>query len=105
MNELGFWKDEMKGSDIKKYAGAASKSYALKISMNDTDKEREDTKCKGIARGVRKTIPFQVWEDAVLNGKEHTVVQYSIMSKDHAIKTVGTMKLAVSPFDDKRYMR
>ena len=102
MNELEFWKDEMKGDDIVAFAGAASKSYALRIALPDSVQLKEEAKCKGIARGARKTIPFQVWHDAVLGNVEHRVDQCTIMSKDHNIKTVSTNKLAVSPFDDKR---
>lgn len=95
MNKLGFWKDECKGQDIQEFAGAASKSYALQISMNNPDdddddgdkdeegcssskkiKIREETKCKGIAKGVGKSIPYQAWKDAVLHGTELNVTIY-----------------------------
>lgn len=108
MNELGYWKDEMRGSDIEAFAGAAAKSYAIKVCDNAEmggDAIREVTKCKGIAKGVCRSIPFDAWETAVLAGRAHSVMQYTIVSKDHKIKTIGMEKVAVSPFDDKRYAR
>lgn len=126
MNMLGYWKDEMHGRDIMEFAGAAAKSYALRVCTGDDDDDdagvgteddagdssgggerghravTEVTKCKGVARGACKSIPFAAWKDAVLKGTARVVTQYTIMSKDHKIKTIGTDKVAVSPFDDKR---
>lgn len=120
MNELGYWKDEAKGHNIEEFAGVAAKSYALKINTSndneDGDNSNSDgggggdgasgmceiTKCKGIAKGACKSIPYQAWKDAVLKGETHSVTQYTIASKDHKIKTLGLHKVAVSAFDDKR---
>lgn len=112
MNLLGYWKDEQKGNDIVKWAGAASKSYAMKIAEEDSSattamqkgakKTWDERKCKGVARGVRRTIPYQAWEDAVLNKAERSVRQFTIVSKNHSIKTQSCIKKAVGPFDDKR---
>lgn len=110
MNELTFWKDEMKYDDINAFAGVASKSYAIDIDVMDTVGQtrlrgREETKCKGVSRGVRKKdLSFHVWKAAVLEKTEHRVVQYNITSKNHKIHTMRVNKLAVSPLDDKRYV-
>lgn len=107
MNQLTFWKDEMKGDEIAAFAGVSSKSYAVDVDVMDRQgnnrlRGREETKCKGVARGVRKTVPFHKWKDAVLHRTEHRVMQYTIVSENHQIHTLRMNRLAVSPFDDKR---
>lgn len=108
MNQLGYWKDEMRGDDIRAFAGCASKSYAMDVDVVDEISQtrlrgRQETKAKGVARGVRKTIPYSRWESAVLDRREHRVTQYTIMAKNHQIYTMALNKLALSPLDDKRY--
>lgn len=100
----------MHGDEVIAFAGVASKSYALDIevadpsALRDGSMRREEIKCKGIARGVRKKIKYDVWKTAVLNRLEHRVTQYTITSKSHKISTMGVEKRAVSPLDDKRYI-
>jgi hypothetical protein len=68
----------------------------------ETQTAREVTKLKGVARGYRKAIPFEVWKNCVLNIGQHRVTQYNISAKDHVIRTVRMDRLAVTTFDDKR---
>lgn len=102
MNLLEFWKDEMKGCELEAFAGTASKSYSLKVGEIGGMKKREDSKCKGVARGYRKTIPFEAYKKCVLSMAEHRVHQFTIQSKNHRIMTVGMDRKAFSTFDDKR---
>lgn len=98
----------MRGDDIRAFAGCASKSYAIDIDVVDETGQvrlrgRQETKAKGVSRGIRKTIPYRQWECAVLNKIEYRVTQYNIMAKNHQIYTLAADKLALSPLDDKRW--
>lgn len=108
-NSLNFWKDETKGGVIDEFAGVASKSYGLRVKPYRSASQQhgqashlEVKKLKGVCKSYRKTIPFDIWKNAVLNISKHRVQQYNISVKNHVIRTVRLSKMAVTSFDDKR---
>jgi hypothetical protein len=102
-NQLGFWKDEMQGSDLIEFVGLASKTYSMRVKSTD-DIESSQSKCKGVGKGFRRRIPFDEYKKCILAINDHRVTQYSIQSKDHVIRTMKTDRLCFSSFDDKRWI-
>lgn len=108
-NRLNFWKDETKGGEIEEFAGVSSKSYGLRVkpyrsALGAQAPHQEIKKLKGISKSYRKGIPFDVWRNCVLNISKHRVHQFNISSKNHVIRTLRQAKIAITSFDDKRYI-
>jgi hypothetical protein len=101
-NQLRFWKDEMKGSDVEEFVGLAAKTYSIRL--NEEGVQRTQSKCKGVGKFFRKRIPFEEYKKCITSIDQHRVNQYSIQSKDHVIRTIKFDRLCFSSFDDKRYI-
>ena len=98
-NMLGFFKDEMKGEDIKKFVGLRAKSYCYQCMQN-----KSQTKCKGIAKKYQKKLKFKAYEKCIKHICKYSLTQHTIRSKKHRISSISTHKLAISSFDDKRWL-
>ena len=95
-NQLRYWKDEMKGSNLVEFVGLASKTYSMRISTDGV--ESTQSKCKGVGKGFRKRIPFPDYKKCVVGINSHRVNQYSIQSRDHIIRTMKFDRLCFSSF-------
>ena len=98
-NVPGFLKNEMPADEILEVAGVRSKTYAFKTKSGQLT-----SRCKGVAKRVKKQIPFESFKKAVLGLHEEEVTQYTIQSKKHITRLLRCRKLAFSSFDDKRYL-
>lgn len=77
-----------------------AKLYSLKIQEQEAIK-----KAKGVKTGVvKKKIFFEDYVDCLFNLKEMRVYQNNIRSRRHIVRTEKQEKIAVSPFDTKRYI-
>lgn len=62
-------------------------------------------KAKGVKKNVLKNkVTFNDYYNCIKNNCIEVRKQYSIESKDHNIYTISTEKIALNPFDDKRYI-
>ena len=59
---------------------------------------------KRIQRIAQRELDHQNFRDALFNGKAMRVYNYNIVSKGLANMTVKQNKLALSPFDKKRFL-
>ena len=93
-------KDECNGKIVTEFVGLRSKMYALRVYGIDFIK-----KIRGI-KGciVKNTIEFEHYKNCLFNEKLEVREQRTITSKFHKIYTEKQTKLALSPFDDKRYL-
>jgi hypothetical protein len=98
-NALGFFKDEMKGAVIQEFVGLRSKTYALNV-RNQTMQSR----CKGVRKGYKKTIPFKAFKKCIQEISSVRVTQFNITSKNHKVETSRIDKLCFGSFDDKRHI-
>ena len=106
----------MKGKIIKEFVGLRSKCYALrtKIDKNDDDdddekKKKEKKSVVKRAKGVKNStlenqITFEDYHNCIKNNCSKLGEQYSIRSKKHELYTISMEKIALNPFDDKRYI-
>lgn len=107
-NQLGFFKNETKGGKIHSFIGIKSKTYAMKLVIND--KKRKNNveniirRTKGIAKGYRSTLTFDMFKKCIQEIREERVTQYQIQSKNHSLHTMKVSKIAFSSFCDKRYI-
>ena len=96
---LGKMKDETNLVPFEKIICLRSKLYAAKL------KKSIIKRAKGIKRNiVNKTIAFEDYENCLFDNKILTRDQKLIKNKKHILYSVNENKVALSPFDDKRYL-
>ena len=93
---IGKFKDETNGTPIREATCLRSKCYFF----NDG---KDHVKCKGISKPVAKQMTGEDFRAAVA-GKTKRVDIVSLRSYDHTIVTQTQNKVALSPYDDKRFM-
>jgi len=96
----GVMKDENNGAVMTEFVGLRAKMYALKV-MGETDTR----KIKGVKRNVvARTVSFNDYVRCLRDEIEMTRRQSCIRSKLHEVYTISELKIALSPYDDKRYI-
>lgn len=102
----GLFKDELNGNIIAEFAGLRSKCYAVR-SLDDEETYNEKLKkAKGVKKCVLECkITFDDYIKCIKNQCELKEKQNTIRSKRHNIFTIQMEKIALSPFDDKRYIK
>ena len=106
-------KDELDGNILLEFVGLRAKAYAFqKIIMfpSKDDKEEGDIieikKLKGITKWVvKKNISFHDYKSCIFNKLTHVKDVVSLRSYLHEIRTISTKKVAMTPYDDKRYLQ
>lgn len=97
----GKFKDELAGEIVTEVVGLRSKCYALR-TVGRIDKMK---KAKGIRKNVVESkVSFEDYYDCIKNNCIAVRKQNSIRSKNHNVYTISTTKIALNPFDDKRYI-
>jgi hypothetical protein len=97
-NQLGYFKDELKGETMEEFIGLRSKTYAIQI------KNKVHKRTKGVTRGYRNVIKFEDFKNCLNEVCTFQLSQYQIRSKDHIVTTRKLRKICFSSFDDKRYL-
>ena len=83
---------------IQDFVALKAKMYAFRVG-GDTTK-----RAKGITRAVvRDNITWEDYYNCLFDDKIQSNIVTNIRSTNHMINTVRTLKLSLSPFDDKRY--
>lgn len=97
---IGIMKDEVKSKIINEFAGLRSKMYSLRLNNVKFIK-----KIKGIKLSVvEKTIDFEDYLDCLFFDTPQYRNQRLFRSKRHNIQTIEQRKLALSPYDNKRFL-
>jgi len=96
----GLMKDENNGAIMTEFVGLRAKMYALRVE------DKKDTKkVKGVKNNVvARTITFEDYTKCLYDEIELTRKQTCIRSKLHEVYTISETKIALSPYDDKRYI-
>ncbi|KYN39296.1 hypothetical protein ALC56_06320 [Trachymyrmex septentrionalis] len=96
----GLMKDENGGAIMTEFIGLKAKMYALRV-IGKSDTKR----IKGVKKNVvAKTITFDDYARCLNDVTILSRRQSCIRSTLHEIYTVSELKLALSPYDDKRYV-
>ena len=97
---LGKFKDEKEGKCIEEFVALRAKLYSFKMIDGE-----ENKKCKGIKSGVvEKSIAHEDYKTCLFELKEQRRQMNVLRSYNHTIYTETVNKVALSPFDDKRYI-
>ncbi|XP_076301457.1 uncharacterized protein LOC143219338 [Lasioglossum baleicum] len=101
---LGLMKDENGGKIMTEFVGLRAKMYATRV-RDDDDTCRETKKIKGIrTNATARDISFEDYVECLHNHTEKSINNKRIMSVQHRVYSIAEMKLALSPYDDKRYI-
>jgi hypothetical protein len=110
----GLFKDEFLGIPIREYAGLRSKMYAFRYDEMETNycreiksfktEMKEKKVCKRIKKQNIEKIRFEMYKDCLFNNKETRESVCNIISKKLKLYSVVIDKVALSPYDDKRYL-
>lgn len=96
----GLFKDEMNSRIITAFVGLRSKMYGIQVEGIEKIK-----KAKGVKKCVlKKEITFADYVDCLMNKKTIARTQRTFRTKNHIVFTIAQKKIALSPFDDKRYI-
>jgi len=96
----GLMKDENNGAIMTEFVGLRAKMYAVRVDGKKDIKKVKDTKNNVVAR----TIKFDDYMRCLNEEIEITRHQSCIRSKLHEVYTISESKIALSPYDDKRYV-
>ena len=96
---LGKMKDECAGLPIQEFVGLRAKMYSL---MYGDGKEKRTA--KGITRACQRRMKHEQYKKSLFEGTQTNVVGHVIRSHDHEMFSEKVHKVALSPFDDKRYV-
>ena len=97
---IGKMKDEMAGKQICEFVGLRSKMYSIKTAGGI-----EKQKAKGVCRAtIRKCLRHAMYADCLWSGKTTREVVRSIRSVNHQLFSTVQLKVALSSFDDKRFV-
>ena len=73
--------------------------------MYITLSNKEEKKAKGVKKSVIKnSMKFEEYKECLFSKSILRKEQYNIRSYDHEVYTEKINKIALSPFDDKRYI-
>ena len=102
---VGKFKDELNGSIMSEIAFVKSKLYAYKKNIYSGD-IKEEKKLKGISKHIIKDMIFEEFKNIILIDKPEPIkkVVYTLNSENHKMYMNKQNKIALSAFDDKRYI-
>ncbi|KYN22578.1 hypothetical protein ALC57_05017, partial [Trachymyrmex cornetzi] len=96
----GLMKDEYNGMITTEFVGLRAKMYTVRV-----DGKKDTKKAKGVKNNiVARTITFDDYTRCLNEEIEMTRRQSCIQSKLHEVYTISESKIALSPYDDKRYV-
>ena len=95
---LGKMKDETAGIPIDEFVGLRPKMYSM------TYGEKEKKTAKGITRACQKKIRHEAYKRCLFDEENTVAVGNRICSHGHKICSEAFTKVALSSFDDKRYV-
>ncbi|XP_076672325.1 uncharacterized protein LOC143371248 [Andrena cerasifolii] len=96
----GLIKDENNGVIMTKFEGLRAKMYALHVDGKKDTKMAKGVKTNVIAR----TITFDDYTQCLQKEIKMVRRQSCIRCKLHKVYTISESKIALSPYDDKRYI-
>ena len=109
----GKMKDELNGNVLIEFVGLRAKAYAFQkliIFSSDEDESEigeivEEKKLKGIQKCVvKRNLNFEHYKSTLFKQKTHIASIASLRSHLHEIRTLNIRKVAMAPYDDKRYL-
>ena len=100
----GYFKDENSGNYMTEVVGLKSKCYVTKVQSKTNQQMTDLPVCKGVMRAARKKLTLEKYKECVTNIQSLKCVVRTIRGKKHNLFTQEMNKIALSSFDDKRWL-
>ena len=100
----GYFKDENCGNYMVGIVGLKSKCYITKIQSRTRHDLTDMPVCKGVMKAARKKLSFNKYKACVTNIQSLKCTVTNIRAKKHELFTQEMNKIALSTFDDKRWL-
>ena len=98
--KLGYFKDENAGTPLQEVIALKSKCYLTRNA-----RENEEAKCKGIDRKSQKHLTRRDYLNSLYLQEEMSTDVRNIQCVSGKLFTSRTRKIALCPFDDKRWIQ
>ena len=98
----GYFKDENQGQYLTNFIGLKSKCYALRVQ--EDQKFQDKIVCKGISKTGKAKIGMDKYKKCLEDVITIRTQMYTIRTKKNKIFTQHLDKVALSSFDDKRWL-
>ena len=96
---VGKFKDECGGQKIAAFCGLRAKMYSIKMSNR-----KNTNRAKGVSRSVVRKLTFDDYLHTLRTGGKIRRRSRKIRSYRHQLVTEALNKVALSAYDDKRYI-
>ena len=94
------FKDEVGGECIEEFVGLRAKLYSYKMYEGE-----ENKRCKGLKKlVVERSIAHEDYKTCLFKQEKQLRKMNIIRSYSHVVYTETITKVALSPYDDKRYI-
>lgn len=101
---LGFFKDESAGGVMKEVVALRSKCYITRTRQDDKSLH-DDSRCKGVDHHAQSQLTLQQYKDCLYKKREVGATIRNIQVANGKLYTTETNKIALTPFDDKRFIK
>ena len=95
---LGKMKDECAGTVVKEFVGLRPNMYSMLYG------EKEKKTAKGVGRSYMRDVKHSMYVKCLMENQPTTAHFNVIRSYVHQVFSEHVTKVALSPFDDKRYV-
>ena len=96
-------KDETHGVPIQEFVGLRPKMYSILYTENSKLVEKKTA--KGIKKSVtKKKVRHDNYKTCLFDKKRTKASMNQIRIHDHKVYSIKLNKIALSPYDDKRYI-
>ena len=97
--KLGYFKQEYGSKELIEFVGLKSKQYSILCSC-----DKSIQRAKGVAKSASNELVHRDYLHTLRKSQSKTARYSAIRSFKHKLYTVDTEKIALSAFDDKRYI-
>ena len=98
---VGKMKDEMAGKIVYEFVGLRAKMYSFLYDNNNKSVEKKV--CKGITQSVRNNLKHENYLNTLINEEQLSATMTCFRSYDHQNYTIDLKKVALSPYDNKKF--
>ena len=84
--------------------GLKSKCYVTKVINRYSKSSNENIICKGVGKAAKTNLTLTKYRECVQNIKAIRTNMFTIRSTNHKIFTQQLNKIALTTFDDKRWL-
>jgi len=99
----GYFKDENAGKPLLESVALKSKCYVLRTEANSN--KTDTIKCKGVIKRKCRTFTLDMYKRCIFSCSRISTEFNSIRANNRVLNTVALKKIALTSFDNKRWLK